>query len=101
MTPSGTDRVLDVTGEQIDITGELSLPIAISDVPVWTSRVVTDKSPTPVILGRPFMRQTNATLNFRQGTLQFNDDVVIVRMKSLDQEFRCFNEARPHLPGGS
>ena len=78
MTPRGTRRLLDVRGEKMEIKGEVPLPIAIIDVPVWTTCVVTDKLPMPVIIGRPFMTYTNARMDFGQKVLQLNDCIASI-----------------------
>ena len=78
MRPKGMRKVVNVAGEQIEIEGELSLLIVISDIPVWTTCVVTDKLPIPVILSRPFMRQTNVKLDVGQDTLQLNDSIASI-----------------------
>ena len=78
MTSAHDREVTDAQGKDMEVYGQLPVPIVIGDTPLWVNCIVTETLPLPVILGVPFMRQTNAKFDFGSNSLLLRDCVASI-----------------------
>ena len=66
-------EVRDAQGKNMQIYGDLKVPVVIGDTELDVNCVVVEKLPLPVILGVPFLEQTNARLDYGDRTMILSD----------------------------
>ncbi len=85
-------RVLrDAQGTDMKVVGELNLPMQIGDTQLHVHCVVVNSLPLPVILGIPFLEQTEATMDFKQKTLTMKNSQASIIITPIVERNITFN----------
>ena len=58
------------------LTHFVRLRLLMGDREQWLEFLVTDLGPEDVVLGLPWLRQTNPDIDWQEGTLEVNDDEI-------------------------